>query len=399
MAAIPEERKAIREAKIEISKAELEKYEDRIAKQYARRVRIPGFRPGKAPASIVKQKYRDEIIGQALKDAIKDKVKETFPDAEIISEIRIKSIDQTDDGYEVLVEFEVIPRIEIPDLTAIEAKKKIYKVSDIDVANYIEELRKKLAEYVEVKDRGIQEGDIVIADMEEYDKDGNLVDSSPVRIEYKRDELDERLYDLLEGKKVGDTVELTFDDGSKQVFKITKILEEKLPELDDHFAQLHGYTSLQEMQERIRKQLEEDARRRSEEEFEMEIINKIYEMYPFETPPTFVENAYRNLLQQVQIPQFESEEEKENFQRQLIAYAQQLVARELILDAIAKERNIEVTEEDVKEYLEFIGEKNPEAYIKQAKKRNQYDRLVYLTRLKKAADYLKSTVKAEIVVE
>ncbi len=399
MAAIPEERKAIREARIEISKAELEKYEDRIAKRYARRVRIPGFRPGKAPASIVKQRYRDEILGEALKDAIKDRVKETFPEAEIISEIRIKSIDQTDKGYEVLVEFEVVPKIEIPDLTSIEAKKKIYKISDIDVANYIEELRKKLAEYVEVKDRGIQEGDIVIADMEEYDKDGKLVDSSPVRIEYKKDELDERLYDLLEGKKVGDTVELTFDDGSKQVFKITKVLEEKLPELDDHFAQLHGYTSLKEMQEQIRKQLEEDARRRSEEEFEMEIINRIYEMYPFETPPTFVENAYRNLLQQVQIPQFESEEEKENFQKQLIAYAQQLVARELILDALAKERNIEVSEDDVREYLKFIGEKNPDAYIKQAKKRKQYDRLVYLTRLKKAADYLKSTVKVEMVVE
>ena len=399
MAAIPEERKAVREAKIEIPKSELEKYEDRIAKQYAKRVRIPGFRPGKAPVSIVKQRYREDIEAQALNEAIKEKVKQQFENLNIISEIKVKSIDDAGDKYEVLVEFETIPEIEIPDLTAIEVKKKIYKISDLDVANYIEELRKKLAELKDVEDRGIQEGDIVIADMEEYDKDGKLVDSGPVRIIYKKDELDERLYDLMADKKVGDSVEITFDDGSKQVFKIRKIQEEKLPELNDEFAQLHGYTSLEEMKQKIREQLEEDARRRSEEEFEMEIINKIYEMYPFETPPRFVENAYRNLLQQVQIPQFESDEQREEFQRQLIAYAQQLVARELILETLAKKRNIEVTEEDVKEYLKFIGEKNPEAYIKQAKKRKQYDRLVYLTRLKKAADYLKSTVKAEIVVE
>jgi trigger factor len=400
MAVIPEERKALKELKIEIEKNKVLENEDKVALEFQKFVEIPGFRRGKAPISLIKQKYSTAIKEEALKSAIKEKIEELKKEYEIISDVEVKDISESDNVYEVLIEFEVIPNIEIPDLTNIEVEKKIYKVSDIDVAQYIEELRKKFAQEEEVEEnREIQEDDIILAQMEDYDKDGNLLSREEVYIEYKKDELDERLYNALMNKKVGDSVEIKFDDGTKQVFKIMEIRIRKLPELNDEFAQMNGYLDLEEMKQKIREQLENEAKIRSEFEYESQIIDKIYEIYPFEAPRKLVINAYQDLIKNIELPKFESEDEKKAFQEQVLNFAYKSVIRDLILRKIVKERNIEVNDDEILEFLKFRGEENPQEYLNKSKARGQYENLKESAKIKKALDYLKSVVKTKVIVE
>jgi len=399
MAVIPEERKALKELKIEIEKNKVLENEDKVALEFQKFVEIPGFRRGKAPISLIKQKYSTAIKEEALKSAIKEKIEELKKEYEIISDVEVKDISESDNVYEVLIEFEVIPNIEIPDLTNIEVEKKIYKVSDIDVAQYIEELRKKFAQEEKVEEnREIQEDDIILAQMEDYDKDGNLLSREEVYIEYKKDELDERLYNALMNKKVGDSVEIKFDDGTKQVF-IMEIRIRKLPELNDEFAQMNGYLDLEEMKQKIREQLENEAKIRSEFEYESQIIDKIYEIYPFEAPRKLVINAYQDLIKNIELPKFESEDEKKAFQEQVLNFAYKSVIRDLILRKIVKERNIEVNDDEILEFLKFRGEENPQEYLNKSKARGQYENLKESAKIKKALDYLKSVVKTKVIVE
>ncbi|MDT7879425.1 MAG: trigger factor [Candidatus Hydrothermia bacterium] len=400
MAVIPEERKALKELKIEIEKNKVLENEDKAALEFQKFVEIPGFRRGKAPISLIKQKYSTAIKEEALKSAIKEKIEDLKKEYEIISDVEVKDISESDNVYEVLIEFEVIPNIEIPDLTNIEVEKKIYKVSDIDVAQYIEELRKKFAQEEKVEeDREIQEDDIILAQMEDYDKDGNLLSREEVYIEYKKDELDERLYNALMNKKVGDSVEIKFDDGTKQVFRIMEIRIRKLPELNDEFAQMNGYLDLEEMKQKIREQLENEAKIRSEFEYENQIIDKIYEIYPFEAPRKLVINAYQDLIKNIELPKFESEDEKKAFQEQVLNFAYKSVIRDLILRKIVKERNIEVNDDEILEFLKFRGEENPQEYLNKSKARGQYENLKESAKIKKALDYLKSVVKTKVIVE
>ncbi|MEO0224924.1 MAG: trigger factor [candidate division WOR-3 bacterium] len=394
MAVIPEERKALKELKIEIEKSKVIENEDKVALEFQKFVEIPGFRKGKAPISLIKQRYSNAIREEALKSTIREKIEELKKEYEIISDVEIKDISESDNVYEVLIEFEVIPNVEIPDLTNIEVEKKIYKVSDIDVAEYIEELRKKFAQEEKVEEnREIQEGDIIIAQMEDYDKDGNLLSREEVYIEYIKDELDERLYNALMNKKVGDSVEIKFDDGTKQIFKIIEIRVKKLPELNDEFAQMNGYLDLEEMKQKIREQLENEAKIRSEFEYESQIIDKIYEIYPFEPPRKLVISAYQDFIKNIEVPKFENENEKKAFQEQVLNFAYKSVIRDL------KERNIEVNDDEILEYLKMRGEENPQEYLNRSKARGQYESLKEATKIKKALDYLKSVVKTKVIVE
>lgn len=400
MAVIPEERKALKEIKIEIDKSKVFEEEEKVALEFQKFVEIPGFRKGKAPLSLVKQKYYNNIKEEALRSAIREKINELKNEYEIISDVNVKDISENENNYEILIEFEVIPNIEIPDLTAIEVEKKIYRVSDVDVVNYIEELRKKFSEEVKVEEnREIQEDDIILAIMEDYDKDGNLLSKEEVYIEYKKDDLDERLYNGLINKKVGDSVEIKFDDGTKQVFRILEIRVRRLPELNDEFAQMNGYLDLNEMKEKIREQLEKEAQLRSEFEYESQIIDKIYEMYPFEVPRRLVINAYQDIVKSMEPPKFNSKEEEKAFQEQVLSFAYKSVIRDLILRKIIKDKNIEVSDEDILEFLKLRGEENPQEYLNRSKARGQYENLKESVRIKKAFDYIKNLVRTKVIVE
>ena len=385
-----EERKSLKEEKVVVPKEEIEKYVDKVARRIARRVRIPGFRPGKAPLSVVKQKYEKEIKAEAVSEALNEKVKELVEERgwRLIASPRVKAESENEDSYEFTVEFEIYPEIFLPDLSQIKVKKRIKQISDADVEERIQEFKEENATLQSV-DREVREGDVVLAEFF-VRKDGKEGERKRARIYVKADELDEDLYNAILGKKVGDEVVLPGEEeGEEEVYVIKKVFEVLYPS-DEEVAELLGYTSPEEMREKIREELIEEAQKQAEYELENAIIQEILRLAPFDPPPSLVYQVYKDIKPQIaeQVPP----EEVDEVALQNAAF---IVARDLIILKLIEEKELDITDEEIVQYLKEEGKPDPEKFLEEAKKRGKYDELRSRYLIRKAYDYLKQNVQIE----
>ncbi len=384
-----EERKSLKEEKIVVPKGEIEKYVDKVAQRIARRVRIPGFRPGKAPISIVKQKFEKEIRAEALSEALNDKIKELVEERgwRLVSSPRVKAESENEDSYEFTVEFEIYPEIFLPDLAQIKVKKKVKQVSDADVEERIREFKEENASLQSV-DREVREGDVVLAEFF-VRKNGEEGERRRARIYVRAGELDEDLYNAILGKKVGDEVVLPGEEeGEEEVYVIKKVFEVVYPS-DEEVAELLGYPP-EQLRDKIREQLVEEFQREAEMELETAIIQEILRLAPFDPPPSLVYEVYKDVKSQ--IAEHVPPEEVEEVALQNAAF---IVARDLIILKLIEEKEIEVTDEEIVQFLKEEGKPDPEKFLEEAKKRGKYDELRSRYLIRKAYDYLKQNVQIE----
>lgn len=384
-----QERKSIKEIKITITQEDFSKYEDEVAKKIAKQVRIQGFRPGKAPLDVVKRMYGERIMEEVVERALNEKVNEVVKNNnwKLITSPRVKAHDHKDGNHEFTVEFEIIPDFNLPDLTSITVKKRIKRVTDSDVEEKINEYKENNAQLKAVN-REIREGDMVLAQYIFKRKDGKEEGPKRARIFVKPDQLDEDLYNALIGKKAGDQITLETEEGT-EIYKIQNVYEKIYPS-DDEIAELLGYTSVDEMREKIRQQLVEEYNEMAEAELENNIINEIYKLSPFDPPPTLVAEIYKDVRKQLvgKVPPEELERTAQNL-------AVFRAITEIILLKLIEEKNIDVSEEDIEEYLKEEGHSDPKTFIENAKKRNKLNELKSRYIIRKAFDYLKNLVKVE----
>ena len=385
-----EERKSVKEEKIVIPKEELEKYRDKVARRIARRVKMPGFRPGKAPISLVKRRFAEEIEEEAVIEALNEEVKKLVEERgwHLISSPRVKAKSEGEDAYEFTVEFEVYPEIFLPDLSQIRVKKRIKQITDADVEERIQEFKEENATLQSV-DREVREGDVVLAEFFTR-KDGEEGTRRRARIYVRADELDEELYNAILGKKVGDEVVLPGEEeGEEEVYVIKKVLEVQYPS-DEELAELLGYTSPEEMREKIREELIEEAQKQAEYELENAIIQEILRLAPFDPPPSLVLRVYKDIK-----PQIEEQVAPEEVEEVALSNAAFIVARDLIILKVIEDKGLDITDEEIVQYLKEEGEANPEKFLEEAKKRGKYEELRSRYLIRKAYDYLKQTVQIE----
>ncbi|MEO0180395.1 MAG: trigger factor [candidate division WOR-3 bacterium] len=407
---IPGEEGATASRELIITKEELSAAEERIIKILSKKVKVPGFRPGNVPPSVVKAKFGDMVQKEALEDAINEKVRKELGGVRPIGGVRVTEIARQEDGsLRVRIEFESMPEIRLPDLSRITVEKRVITISDVDVLEQLEAIQKSLATIAPVEGRGIREGDTIIAEMTEFDPRGEVTFTGKVSIRYARDELDPYLYDALAEKRPGDECEISVvaenergeNEERKQHYKVLSVKEEILPPLDDEFAKAQGYESLEAMKEAIRKRLEEHIERELESEFEWKVIRAIYDAAPFELPRSLVQKRYESIKDDVKIEAPDGSPVPEDVQKeQLMKLSEDLVKRDLILSKTIEDYSIEATQEEIdREIAEMAAERkmSPDEFRKKAAKSGDLERIAYIARLKKAMAFLKEAVHTEIV--
>ncbi len=395
-----------------ITQEELRELEETVVRELSRdkRIKVPGFRPGKLPPQVVRQRFGDLIKREVVDRAIKQKVAEALQGKPVLGEISVTELKEENGQLVVRVEFETLPEIKLPDLSRITVEKRIITISEAEIDQHIDELRSRLATQREV-DRGIIEGDHVWAEMTEFNPQGEPISTAEVYIHYARDELDPELYDALAGKKVGDVAEITVvaesergePEEHRQVYKILRIVETVLPEANDELAQKFGYDSLQALREALEKSIREQVERESEAEYEWAIIKAIYDAAPFEVPESLVKRRYEAIKDEVDIRDQEGNPAPPEVKEQeVMRIAEDLVKRELILNRVADEFNIEVSDEDVMREVEEDAKERgvePKKLLKELKKKGELERYRYVARLKKALEFLKTAVKTEHLIQ
>lgn len=373
-----------------IERATIEEGLDRAFKKIRGRLNVPGFRKGKVPRKLFNKMYGEEAL---YEDALNDLLPRAYQkalaeledeDFELVGEpsIDIKSMEK-DADWEIIAEVPLKPEVTLGDYKNIEVTKQDRTVTDEDVADELESRRQRAVELA-LKDDAAEEGDTVVIDFEGY-KDGEKFDGGSAEnhsLELGSGQFIPGFEDQLIGAKSGDEkdVEVTFPEeygaeelaGQDVVFKVVvhEVKEKRVPELDDEFAKDidDEVETLDELKDKIRQQLEKSKDQAAAEATDDEAIQKAVENAEVpEIPEAMIDeevdrqfNLFINNLQQQGISKDQymsmigtSEQELRN---QFRNEADFNVKTNLVLEAIAKAENIDVTTEDIDAEIKDLAE-------------------------------------------
>jgi trigger factor len=366
-----------------------DKFESTVTKAYNKnkgKFNIPGFRKGKAPKQIIESQYGKGVF---YNDAIDMLFPEIYPTA--LDELNIDPIDRPDldieeiskdNGLVMVVNVEVKPEVNLGEYKGIEIAKPDYTVNEEEVNARLDEMRTRAARLVDIEGRAIANGDTAVIDFEGFadgvafeggkGEDYSLVIGSNTFIPG----FEEQLIGKNKGEEVEVNVEFPAEyhaenlAGKPATFKVTvkNIQNKELPELNDEFAaDTTEFNTLEELKKDVRVKVEEEAKNRAEAEMRNSLVEKISEATELEVPNAMVETQIDNMLmelnyqlqyQGLQLEQLlqmtgRSIEELRNEKRE---EATKLVKSSLILEAIAKAENVEVSEEEVEAEVAKMAE-------------------------------------------
>ena len=364
---------------------------DRLARDYSRKARIPGFRPGKAPTRVIKQRFKEQI----LHDVAHDLIPRAVDDA--LREHGVEAVD-TPDVRDVNVEegrpltftasFDTVPSFDPGDLSTISLRRSVVAIDDEAVNGALQRLRERGARFEPVEGRGIDHGDTVVLDLERRELGGpesseKKADPRPsdthtdVSIELGAKAnppgFDEQLLGLDVGAAKTFTIhypqdypveELANTDVSYAV-TVKGLKRRVLPELDDEFAKdLGEFETLEALKTRVREDLEHEARHAAERELRADLMKQLSSRVPFEVPSSLVEREIdqrleefaRRLMDQNIDPR-QAGIDWNAFRESQRDVAREAVGAAVVLDEVTRREKLEVTEAEVESELNRYAER------------------------------------------
>lgn len=300
---------------ISIPVAEVEGETARAVTEVQKRAKLPGFRPGKAPAAIIRRQFAGEIRQQVMESLIPKALQKQF-EAENLSPVGTPDVSDVHfhDGEPLRFKatFEVFPQVELGEYRNVEVPYHDPEITDDDIAKRIGEIREQKAQYVNIDPRPIADGDHAVVSLESL----SGVEGEPV----KTDELvleiggadtlpafTEHLRGLSPDEETEFEVAYPADYGSERLAgktvkfhaTVKGLRRKELPELDDDFAQeLGDYRTVDELREAIRKALFAQRQHEAQEEAKHLIIDKLVELHEFPVPEAFVERQIQTRVEQ-----------------------------------------------------------------------------------------------------
>jgi trigger factor len=399
-----------------------ENFEKAVQKAYLKnrgRFNIPGFRKGKVPRKIIEMNYGEGIF---YEEALNIILPEAYDKA--IADLNLEPVDspevdieQLEKGKPVMIKVEVVikPEVNLGDYKSIEIEKIEYNVTDEILDNELKSIQEMNARIIEAGDREIKEGDILTIDFEGY-VDGEQFEGGTAenqQLEIGSNTFIPGFEEQLTGKRKGETVEVNvkfpedyFEENLKNkdaVFKVTihEVKEKELPILDDEFAKdVSDFDTLDEYKESIKERLEKDFKNKEKIEKENKIIEKTMEISEVDIPEVMIDNQveneirefdYRLKMQGLNLDQYLAltSTTMDDLKDQLRPVAEKRVKGDLVLDAIGKAENLEVTEEDIDAELE-----------KMAKEYQQEDIKMFISDMKRGdLGYLKTGIMRDKTIE
>ncbi len=369
--------------------ASAEDFEKAIEKAYQKnksKLSIPGFRKGKVPRKMIEQMYGKEIF---FEDAANIVIPSAYADAvdecteEIVSQPTIDIV-QAESGKPFIFTAEVAlkPEVTLGKYKGIEIEKEDITVTDEEIDEAIDRERENNARTISVEDRAVQDGDMTMLDFEGFvdgaSFDGGKGENYPLTIGSNTfiPGFEEQLIGAEIDKEV--EVNVTFPEdyqeeslaGKPAVFKcvIREIKEKQLPELDDEFAsEVSEFETLAEYREDVKKNLTQKKEEEAKNAKEEKVVDAIIEDAQMEIPEAMLSTQQRQMaddfakriqMQGISINQYFQFTglTKEAFLEQLKPQAEQRIKSRLVLEAVAKAENFEVSEEEYTDEIKRMAE-------------------------------------------
>ncbi|HEV3331980.1 MAG TPA: trigger factor [Bryobacteraceae bacterium] len=294
---------------------EVETETSRAVANVQKRAKLPGFRPGKAPASLINQQFAGEIRQQVLESLIPKHLQKQF-EAENLNVVGTPDITDVHfhkgEPLRFKAEFEVVPQIELQDYQGVEVPYHDPEVTDDDIAKRVAEIQEQKAQYVNIDPRPLADGDHAVVALESVEGvEGEPVKQDEMVLEIGGTDTFEAFTENLRGLTPGDEkeFEVTYpeDYGSARLAgknvrfhaTVKGIRRKELPELNDEFAQdLGDYRNIDELREAVRKALFAQRQHDAQQEAKNKIIEKLVDAHEFPVPETYVDRQIKNRVEQ-----------------------------------------------------------------------------------------------------
>ena len=340
--------------------------EDKAARRYASSVRLPGFRPGKAPANMVRKKFADAIRQEALEALVRDAYKEVVEkqDIKVASQPHVHDL-KFEEGKPLTFEihFEVRPTLELARTSGFRVTRRNVVVNNEMVRDQIESIRDQRAAWTPVEGKPMP-GDMVNVEISTGDETGGEARSYPLVL--GAGQAIPGIEELIMEAAPGETVERPvkwpddFPDeserGQTKTVKVTlqDVKRKSVPDLDDAFAREVGdFDSVSALETAVRSDLEEHSKRDVDAEVRQKLVDEIIGANPFDVPPSWVRQFAENYAEAYQIPP----EEREKFATEFRSMAERQIRRDLVIETIAEREGLAASEKDIDDRLTEQAEK------------------------------------------
>ena len=367
-----------KELTVEIPAAAVDAAIGRSAGRYGRSAKIRGFRPGKAPAQVVRARFRDQILHDVTRDLIPDAIDEAVAEHGLkpVAAPEIRDV-EVDDGKPLTFTalFETVPAVDPGDYTAFTLRQTPVEIDDDAVARAIERLRYGQARLEPVTGRGAERSDVVTIDLERRLPDEPR--ASPehlqdVRVEIGNDANPPGFDDELAGLRPGDarsfTVTHAGDDAIRRLagrqasyaIEVKHVQRPVLPDVDDDFARSIGrFDDLAALRARVRADLRAQVDLEARNEVRQDLLRQLANRVAFEVPEALVarelDRRAEQVVRRLQADRMDPRQTRIDwtaFREQQRASAADAVRGMLVLDEIASREAVEVSGEDVEREVE-----------------------------------------------
>src|ERR1043166_3693002 len=367
-----------RKIRIEVPPETVTHQFSRAYQDLGRKVRIKGFRVGKAPRSVLQGIYGEEIKGEVRSHLVEESLGEAIKERnlQIVSRPEIEANDLEEGrGFSFSATVEVKPEIEIKEYQGIDVEKVKIGITDAQVDSALERLRQSHACLEPVEERAIvEQGDFVMIDFEGSIGGKPFAGSKGENylLEIGGGQTLPEFESAIVGLKVGEpaTIHITYPEnyanhelaGKAVDFSVTvrEIKKKVLPNLDDDFAKDHGECgSLDELKISIRGRLENELKQIQDEELKEQLIDRVIKEHPFTPPPSMVDRQTRYLMERYrrsagEAAQSEAAPSMEEARKKLEERAQRQVQATLLVEKIAEREKLEVTDKEVQERVDQL---------------------------------------------
>ena len=373
------------ELEISVPWEEVEQETGRVVKAIRGNAKIPGFRPGKAPDTIVRSRYQKEI----RQEIIDKLVPRFFWEQAQQQNLRVVGSPQVDDLHlengetmRFRAEFEVYPDFELGDYRRLEVPYREPQVSEEEVAQELEQLRERHASFRNLDPRPLADGDIAVLSLKGTSQDGAPpIEQEETTVTIGNEETLPEFNDHLRGKSPGDEVDFEVrypDDFSNRTLagktfsfhaEVKGLREKDLPELNDDFAaDLGDFRTLEEVRRHMHELVENQRRRQATEAAQEALIDELIKRHDFPIPEGLVdrqvasrlERQLRSLKQQgVDVSKLDWDWDKvRDAERER---ASRDVKASLLLERIAKAENISAGSEEIDEQVKRYAEQTKQS--------------------------------------
>jgi trigger factor len=393
-----------KDLRIEVDAAEVKAEFDKAYESLARKVNLPGFRPGHVPRGVVKQRFGKEVKDDVLERLMMHALQHAIVDhrLHIVGQPNIDEI--TFDEGEPLkfkASIEIVPDFELKPYKGLPVKKQVARVTEKDVDAALERLRENAAEFIPIEDRPAQDGDFVSVNLtgkfveEPGAPDSNTEDiktediktedikTDDVQIELGAENVQPEFSENLRGVKEGDTrrfgVSYPENFGTKGLAgksvdftaEVVAVRKLEMPELDDDFAQEYGEReTLEQLREGIKVDLQRSAEFQAEMRLHNELLAQVVSGYDFEVPASLIEEQATHLARDLSYDLMRHGYSPEsiraiNWEEQMKGLRERAVIdmrTYILLARIAQAEGIQATDEEVDQEIARIAHERGERY-------------------------------------